>query len=235
MLTLGIETATERVSVALGDHDGVLGSIDITRGRRHAETLTPAIEFLCRQADVKIDEVAVVAVDVGPGLFTGMRVGIAAAKAIALALHIPMIAMSSLDLLAYPLRRTDQLIASVIDARKGEVFYAFYRQTDHGIQRVLDPMVGSIDDLISDLLGRGQETLCVGDGAVRYREEIVAGFATDFAGSSYSFPCASALVELAHVKALKEDWVEPHQIEALYLRQPDAEINWSTRNSGAGR
>ena len=63
MLTLGIETATERVSVALGDHDGVLGSIDITRGRRHAETLIPAIEFLCRQADVKIDEVAVVAVD----------------------------------------------------------------------------------------------------------------------------------------------------------------------------
>jgi tRNA threonylcarbamoyladenosine biosynthesis protein TsaB len=176
-----------------------------------------------------------VAVDVGPGLFTGMRVGIAAAKAIALALHVPMIAMSSLDLLAYPLRRTDQLIASVIDARKGEVFYAFYRQTDHGIQRVLEPMVGSIDDLISDLLGRGQETLCVGDGAVRYREEIVAGFATDFAGSSYSFPSASALVELAHVKALKEDWVEPHQIEALYLRQPDAEINWSTRNSGAGR
>ena len=55
MLTLGIETATERVSVALGDHDGVIGSIDITRGRRHAETLTPAIEFLCRQADVKID------------------------------------------------------------------------------------------------------------------------------------------------------------------------------------
>ncbi len=235
MLTLGIETATERVSVALVDHDGVLGSIDITRGRRHAETLTPAIEFLCRQADVKIDEVAVVAVDVGPGLFTGMRVGIAAAKAIALALHIPMIAMSSLDLLAYPLRRTDQLIASVIDARKGEVFYAFYRQTDHGIQRVLEPMVGSIDDLISDLLGRGQETLCVGDGAVRYREEIVAGFATDFAGSSYSFPSASALVKLAYPKALKEDWVEPHQIEAMYLRQPDAEINWSTRNSGAGR
>jgi tRNA threonylcarbamoyladenosine biosynthesis protein TsaB len=143
--------------------------------------------------------------------------------------------MSSLDLLAYPLRRTDQLIASVIDARKGEVFYAFYRQSPVGIQRVLEPMVGSIDDLISDLLGRGQETLCVGDGAVRYREEIVAGFATDFAGPSYSFPSASALVELAHPKALKEDWVEPHKIEALYLRQPDAEINWSTRNSGAGR
>lgn len=235
MLTLGIETATERVSVALGDHDGVLGSIEITRGRRHAETLTPAIEFLCRQADVKIDEVAVVAIDVGPGLFTGMRVGVAAAKAIALALHIPMVAMSSLDLLAYPLRRTDQLIASVIDARKGEVFYAFYRQSPGGIQRVLEPTVGSIDDLVADLYARGQNTVCVGDGALRYREEIIAGHHVEIAEQFFAYPSAVPLVQLAHARALREEWVEPEAIEVLYLRQPDAEINWSTRNSGAGR
>jgi tRNA threonylcarbamoyladenosine biosynthesis protein TsaB len=233
MLTLGIETATERVSVALGDHDGVLALFEVTRGRRHAEILTPAIEFVCRQADVKIDEIASVAIDVGPGLFTGMRVGIASAKVIAQALQVPMIPLSSLDLLAYPMRQTERLVASVIDARKGEVFYAFYRQNNTGIQRVLDPTVGTIDDLISDLLGRGQETLCVGDGTVRYREEIAAGFATDFADTSYSFPSASVLVELAHTRALKEDWVEPHEVQALYLRQPDAEINWTTRNSGA--
>ena len=77
--------------------------------------------------------------------------------------------------------------------------------------------------------------MCVGDGAVRYHEEIVAGFATDFAGLSYSFPGASSLVEMAHPLALKEEWVEPHEVQALYLRQPDAEINWTTRNSGAGR
>ena len=75
----------------------------------------------------------------------------------------------------------------------------------------------------------------MGDGAVRYHEEIVAGFATDFAGLSYSFPGASSLVEMAHPLALKEEWVEPHEVQALYLRQPDAEINWTTRNSGAGR
>ena len=235
MLTLGIETATERVSVALGDHDGVLGSIEITRGRRHAETLTPAIEFLCRQADVKIDEVAVVAVDVGPGLFTGMRGGIAAAKAIALALHVPMIAMSSLDLLAYPMRRTDQLIASVIDARKGEVFYAFYRQSPGGIQRVLEPTVGSVDDLVADLYARSQNTVCVGDGALRYREEIIAGHHVEIAEHIFAYPSAAPLVQLAHARALREEWVEPEDIEVLYLRQPDAEINWSTRNSGAGR
>ncbi|MEY3617358.1 MAG: hypothetical protein RL726_56, partial [Actinomycetota bacterium] len=83
MLILGIETATERVSVAIGGHEGVLGMFEVTRGRRHAETLTPAIDFVCRQADVALDEISVVAVDMGPGLFTGMRVGLASAKAIA--------------------------------------------------------------------------------------------------------------------------------------------------------
>ena len=233
MLTLGIETATERVSVALGDHERVLGLFEVTRGRRHAETLTPAIEFVCRQADIQITEIACVAIDVGPGLFTGMRVGIATAKAIAQALVVPMIALSSLDLLAFPLRRTEQLIASIIDARKGEVFYAFYKQNKTGIQRLLEPTVGGVDDLIADLLGRGQETICVGDGALRYRDQIEAGFAAEFAGDAYSFPSAAALVEMATPLALKEHWIQPNEIEALYLRAPDAEINWSTRQSGA--
>ncbi|MFN5604236.1 MAG: tRNA (adenosine(37)-N6)-threonylcarbamoyltransferase complex dimerization subunit type 1 TsaB [Actinomycetes bacterium] len=100
MLILGIETATERVSVAIGGHEGVLGMFEVTRGRRHAETLTPAIDLVGRQAAVTLDEISVGAVDMGPGLFTGMRVGLASAKAIAQALRVPMIAISSLDLLA---------------------------------------------------------------------------------------------------------------------------------------
>ena len=175
MLILGIETATERVSVAIGGHEGVLAMFEVTRGRRHAETLTPAIDFVCRQADVTLDEISVVAVDVGPGLFTGMRVGLASAKAIAQALRVPMIGISSLDLLAYPLRRTDKVIAAVIDARKGEVFHALYRQVPGGIQRVTEPRAGRVDDLIADLLARSQEVVCVGDGALRYHEEIAAG------------------------------------------------------------
>ena len=82
MLILGIETATPQVSVAIGGHEGVIGLFEVLRGRRHAETLTPAIEFVCRQADVDIAEFGAVAVDIGPGLFTGMRVGLASAKAI---------------------------------------------------------------------------------------------------------------------------------------------------------
>lgn len=233
MLILGIETATPQVSVAIGGHEGVLGQFEVSRGRRHAETLTPAIEFLCRQADVGISEFGAIAVDIGPGLFTGMRVGLAAGKAIAQALRVPMIGISSLDLLAFPLRYTDRTIAAVIDARKGELFYAFYLAVPGGIQRVTEPRVGSPDDLAADLMARGQNVILVGDGALRYREELDASIRCEFAEQFLSYPSAAPLVQLAHARALREEWVNPWEIQPLYLRAPDAQINWSTREAAS--
>ena len=160
-----------------------------------------------------------------------MRVGLATGKAMAQALRIPMIGISSLDLLAFPLRHADRTIAAVIDARKGEVFYAFYRPVPGGVQRVTDPHVGKVDDLVADLMARGQTTVCVGDGALRYREEIDGDLRCDFAEQFLSHPSSAPLVQLAHAKALREDWVNPWEIQPLYLRAPDAQINWSTRES----
>jgi tRNA threonylcarbamoyladenosine biosynthesis protein TsaB len=229
MLILGIETATQQVSVAIGGHEGVLGLFEVSRGRRHAETLVPAIEFVCRQADIQIAEFSAVAVDIGPGLFTGMRVGLAAGKAIAQALRVPMIGISSLDLLAFPLRHAEKTVAAVIDARKGELFYAFYRSVPGGVQRVTEPRCGAVDDLIGDLMARSQNVVCVGDGALRYRDEIDAGVRCDFAEQYLSRPSAAPLVQLAHARALREEWVNPREIQPLYLRAPDAQINWAKR------
>jgi tRNA threonylcarbamoyladenosine biosynthesis protein TsaB len=230
MLILGIETATERVSVAVGGHEGVIALFEVTKGRRHVETLVPAIEFLLRQADIDLDEISVVAVDVGPGLFTGMRVGLAAAKSIAQALRVPMIGISSLDLLAFPVRHTDRVVVPVIDARKNEVFFAMYRQVPGGLQQVAEPAVGPVEELVADLLARSQDALCVGDGALRYREEILDGFHCEISGDD-AYPSAGPLVQLAHARALREEWVNPWEIEPIYLRAPDAQINWSTRLS----
>jgi tRNA threonylcarbamoyladenosine biosynthesis protein TsaB len=229
VLILGIETATEQVSVAIGGHEGVLGLFEVCRGRRHAETLTPAIDFLCRQADIELSEFSVVAVDIGPGLFTGMRVGLAAGKALAHALRVPMIGMSSLDLLAFPLRHTDRTIAAVIDARRGEVFYALYRPVPGGVQRVTEPRCGRVDDFIGDVMPRGHELVCVGDGALRYRDEIEGELRCDVAEQFLSRPSAAPLVQLAHARALREEWVNPWEIQPMYLRLPDAQINWQTR------
>jgi tRNA threonylcarbamoyladenosine biosynthesis protein TsaB len=229
VLILGIETATLRVGCAIGGHEGVLACFEVTRKRRHAEILAPAIEFTCQQADVELSEIGCIAVDIGPGLYTGMRVGIATAKALAHALRVPMIGIPSLDLVAFPLRHSNRVIATVIDARRSELFYAFYRQSPGGVQRLSLPTVGSPDDLVADLYALGDEVVCVGDGALRHRDLIAEVRGVEFAEQWLAHPSAAPLVQLAHAKALREDWVNPWELEPMYLRKPDAEINWMTR------
>jgi tRNA threonylcarbamoyladenosine biosynthesis protein TsaB len=229
VLILGITTSTSQVGCAIGGHEGVLGAVHASRGRRHAETLTPAIEFLCRQTRVSLDEIGAVAIDLGPGLFTGLRVGVAAAKALAYAHRLPMIGVPSLDLLAFPVRHTSRTIVCAVDARRGELFYATYRQSPGGVQRLTEPQVGSPDDLVSDLLATTDELLLVGDGALRYREAFEGISRVEVADHGLAFPLASSLVQLAHARALREEFVAPQELSPLYLRRPDAEANWQVR------
>lgn len=232
MLILAIESATIEVGCALVDGDGVLAEVRVARRRRHAETLTPAIQFACEQAGVTLSEVAVVAVDVGPGLFTGLRVGVATAKAIAAALGVPMVGVSSLDLLAFPARFSSRRIGAVIDARRGELFTAFYRQVPGGVQREADPVVCSPEDLLAEVLASRDDHLLLGDGARRYADLFAEVGHVEVADASMAHPSVAALGHLARAQALREEWVRPHDLAPEYLRPPDAEINWDTR---AGR
>lgn len=229
MLILGIETATVQAGCAIGGHEGVLASAHSAKGRRHAENLTPAIEFICGQADVELGDIGLVAVDVGPGLFTGLRVGVATAKAIAFGLRVPMIGVSSLDLLAFPVRFSNRLIVTAIDARRGELYYAFYRQVPGGVQRLVEPQLGTPDDLASELIAGPDEILLVGDGAIRYSEAFEGLAKVELVERDPCHPSAESLVQLAHARALREEFERPEVIEPIYLRRPDAEINWSVR------
>jgi tRNA threonylcarbamoyladenosine biosynthesis protein TsaB len=230
MLILGITTSTMQVGCAIGGHEGVLASVHTSRAKRHAESLAPSIDFLRRQARVDLSEIGCVAVDVGPGLFTGLRVGIATGKAMAHALRVPMIGVSSLDLVAFPVRWSPRLVVVAIDARRGEVFAASYRQVPGGIQRLGESRVCSPDDLASDLVATGEDALLVGDGALRYCESFTELGMVEVADQGLAHPSAASLVQLAHAQALREEFVQPSDLEPLYLRKPDAEVNWATRD-----
>jgi len=230
VLILGIDTATEQAGCAIGGHEGVLASAQCAKGRRHAENLVPAIRFICEQSRVELTEIGLVAVDVGPGLFTGLRVGVATAKSIAFALRVPMIGVSSLDLLAFPVRFSNRLIVTCIDARRGEIFYGFYRQVPGGVQRLSDQQLGTPDDLASELIAINEEVLLVGDGAQRYSEFFDGMAKVEMVDRDNTHPSANSLVQLAHARALREEFEPPEAIEPLYLRRPDAEINWTTRH-----
>jgi tRNA threonylcarbamoyladenosine biosynthesis protein TsaB len=234
VLILGISTSTPQVGCAIGGHEGVLASVHSARGKRHAESLAPAIDVLRHQAQVDLDEIGCVAVDVGPGLFTGLRVGVATAKALAHALRVPMIGVPSLDLVAFPLRWSPRVIVAAIDARRGELFTATYRQVPGGIQRLDEFRVASPDDLATDLLATREDVLLVGDGAFRYADRFADLAGVELADQGLAYPSASSLVQLAHPRALREEFVNNWELEPLYLRAPDAAINWTTRDRAVG-
>ena len=167
----------------------------------------------------------------GRGSTPGLRVGVAAAKAIASALRVPMVGIPSLDLLALPVRHTSRTIVAMIDARRGELFYAFYRAVPGGVQRLTPHQVGKPDDVVSELQATGQDVLLVGDGARRYAAAFEDLRGVELVEQWLAHPSAAPLVQLAHSYALREEFVNPWDLEPVYLRRPDAEINWETRDS----
>src|SRR5690606_8635193 len=130
----------------------------------------------------------------------------------------------------FPVRWTPRLVVAAIDARRGELFTASYRQVPGGLQRLDDYRVARPDDLAGDLEATGEDVLLVGDGALRYQAAFEELSRVELADQGLAYPSAGSLVQLAHARALREDFMQPWDLEPLYLRRPDAEINWTTRD-----
>jgi tRNA threonylcarbamoyladenosine biosynthesis protein TsaB len=223
---LGIATATSEVGVALAGPDGPIASLQVRQGRRHGELLAPAIETLTRMAGIGMQQIGRVAVDIGPGLFTGLRVGVATAKALAAALEIPIVGCSSLELLAYPHHRQDRLLAAVVDAKRGEVFWALYRPGVSGVTPMTDATVSSPDRLVDALADCGQ-VLAVGDGARRFADVLSTVAGVELAGPEDDHPSAAVLLEVAATRPS----VPLEEITPRYLRGADVRIGWQQRAS----
>jgi tRNA threonylcarbamoyladenosine biosynthesis protein TsaB len=233
MLLLGLDTATRRVGVVLANEQGLLGRVELggtadTAPPRHAETLAPAIAWWCERCGVELPQISAVAVGIGPGMFTGLRVGVTTAKVLAQSLRVPVIPIPSLDLLAYPLRYARRLVVATIDARRHELYWALYLQVPGGVQRVSEYELGTPDDLVAELEARGEDALVCGDGSLRFAEAFVPlGRRVELAGPAHSSPSLTALAELASARYEREDFCTPSEVLPMYLRRSDAELAWN--------
>jgi tRNA threonylcarbamoyladenosine biosynthesis protein TsaB len=212
------------------------------------------IDFVVKRAGLGLNELAAVAVNVGPGLFTGMRVGIASAQALAYALSLPLVGVDGLAAMAAAVPAATashvDIVVPTIDARRSEVAWATHRVNSGGAQvradmtRVDAARVGSIEDLLVAIRERAQNCLFVGDFAHRHRDDIMAALGVQswtvaFGDDSLNWPHAKQVALLAHAQLLRGDAHEhvTHEsnsgvptVAAMYLREADAEINWSQRS-----
>jgi tRNA threonylcarbamoyladenosine biosynthesis protein TsaB len=225
MRIVAIETATGASSVALGDGKVVVASAGRTDRRGHVGFLVPALDFCFAQAGWRPQEIDVVAVDVGPGLFGGMRVGLATAQALAGAAGVPLAPVCSLDAIALQAATAHRRIWAVVDARKGEVAVAPYRPVPGGVVR--DGPVellgaNAFRGLLEDDPG---QKLVVGDWGVLPEGELMGVHGVRTGGPRH--PTAAAVMEVARGLAERGAFPHPDEVRPFYLREPDAAINWA--------
>ena len=234
-MILGLDTATASTAVGLWAPGGpeIERRDDPPLGARpaHAGRLLLLVEEVLTAAGADWDAVERIAVGVGPGSFTGLRLGIATARGLAQARDLPLVGVSSLAALSKGVRPPyvrgkSAVVVAVIDARRGEVLHARYQPVPGGVQRVSAYSVSSPSDLVLELESTGEETLLAGDGVERYRAEFDALDRVEHAGASFAMPSPSALVELATARVHREEFESPYDVKPMYLRESDAELSW---------
>ncbi len=227
MLILAVTSATASVGVAVVDADigghQVLALHQIATDRRHAEELIPMIAGALEAAGVTagrsigLSDMERFAVDIGPGRFTGLRVGLATVRTLALATDTLVTGISSLEALAAA--HAGATVSAVIDARRAEVFQQRFAVDPHGHPTAIgEPVVGEPTDFIGDI---GADDLVVGDGADRYG---------DLYGGRRIEGCEPSPVDIARLAVLRPGVPGP-DVLPRYLRDPDVQINIKTRHN----
>ena len=224
MRLLAIETATPGSSVAVVEDRRTLAAASRIDRMGHATFLVPAIDFCFDQVGWSPDDLDAVVVDIGPGLYTGIRVGVATAQGLAAAFGIPVIPAISVDALALEAKTGHRAIWAVIDARRGEFAVARYRPVPGGVVKDSTTELMEPERLRAALESNADDSLVVGDAS-----ELGDGF---FRGMHHvktgrpRYPYAVALAEIGAGKYERDDYPSPDEIQPLYLREPDVTINW---------
>jgi tRNA threonylcarbamoyladenosine biosynthesis protein TsaB len=233
LAVVAIETATETVGVAVRAPGGVVAEFALTGLRRHVETLTPALEHLLAQVGLAAGDLELVVVDIGPGLFTGLRVGVAAAKGLAQALGIGVLCATSLDVLSAAAAESGHrgLVLACVDARRGEVFASLRHLDEHGatVAEPIAPTLFAPPDLAATIerLG-GAPVRAVGDGAQRYGDVLESVPGVDVVAPALSFPPPSTLLRVGLARLERgESPVGAASVVPLYMRQADAKSNFA--------
>lgn len=231
-LVLAVDTSAKPVSCALVRDGNLLGSFYSNSGLTHSQTLMPMIDSLLKVANVTIEQLDAVAVNAGPGSFTGVRIGVSAVKGIAFTYETPCVSVSTLEAMAENVAcPIGTVVCGVMDARCQQVYTAlFTRNESDELVRLSDDEAISISELGEKLKALNSSVILVGDGSeLCYRSLKDSVPNLILAPASMRYQTAAATAVLAHSKLLAGETVAAEELLPVYLRLPQAERELNSR------
>ena len=231
MKILSIDTASNICGVSILEDDNLICNLDTDTGRTHSENLMPMIEQAFNKTNLSLKNIDLITCDIGPGSFTGIRIGVATTKAFNDSLNIPCVGVSSLEALAYNLKdiiNENDVICSIIDCKNDNCYFALYEKKNTILDNLIEPQSESVESCLSILKSYCEDTLekpsiyFIGDGSEIYKNLIqktfpLAKFSTDDLNNLNSYSLGIAGLNYFNNGSISKE------VLPLYLKKPQAQ------------
>lgn len=225
MRILALDSSGLVASVAIVTEEAMLAEYTVNYKKTHSQTLLPMLNEIVKMVDINMEEIDAIAVAAGPGSFTGLRIGSATAKGLGLALNKPIVAVPTLDGLAYNFYGTDKLICPIMDARRNQVYTGIYEFVGEKFRIIKEQTAMEVEELLEEINALGRDVIFLGDGTPVYRDAIEQKLkvAYSFAPVHMSRQRAGAIGALGMELYKKNEFEEASLHEPVYLRVSQAE------------
>ncbi len=225
MKVLAIDTSTVVAAVALMDDEKLLGEYSINNKKTHSQKLMVMIKEILNDLEIKPSDIDVYAASVGPGSFTGLRIGVTTAKAMAFANSKPVIGVPTLDALAYNVVTSGLIICPILDARNNQVFTALYQSKGNKLERLTDYLGIPVAELVQLIKEKNKTVIFTGDAIGLHKEYFVAelGGNCEFSPLAMRLQRASSVAEIALDMAKEGKFESSFELVPFYLRKSQAE------------
>lgn len=225
MKILGVDSSGMVASVAIVENDIVVAEYSVNHKKTHSQTLLPMIDEIIKMTDTKLEEIDAIAVAAGPGSFTGLRIGAATVKGLAMAIDKPIVSVPTCHGLAYNLMGTEGIICPIMDARRNQVYTGIYESVDGKLNVICDQDALEIKELVDRLNEMNQKVTFLGDGVPVYSDTIKENIKCPyvFAGANMNRQRAASVATLGmeYFEAGMFESADEHK--PIYLRKSQAE------------
>lgn len=225
MKILALDSSGLVASVAIVSDDDLIGEYTVNYKKTHSQTLLPMLDEVAKMVELDLSTIDVIAVSAGPGSFTGLRIGSATAKGLALALNKEIVSVPTVDALAYNMWGCRDLVCPLMDARRNQAYTGLYRFSDGKMDTLIKQCVVQIDEIIDKINKEGQKVIFLGDGVPVFKEYIRENITVPygFAPAMCNKQRASAVACLGQILFGEGKAVPAYEHKPEYLRLSQAE------------